>query len=73
MDKEIQKLRQEIDGIDDEIAGLLQRRAALARRIGEAKRGAPAYRPERESGILNRVMRSPGVLAASASPRYSAR
>jgi chorismate mutase/prephenate dehydratase len=63
MDKEIQKLRQEIDGIDDEIAGLLQRRAALARRIGEAKRGAPAYRPERESGILNRVMRSPGVLA----------
>ena len=63
MDKEIQELRQEIDGIDDEIAALLQRRAALARRIGEAKGGSPVYRPERESSILNRVIQTPGLLA----------
>jgi chorismate mutase/prephenate dehydratase len=61
---DIEKLRQEIDRIDDELASLLQRRAALAQRIGRAKGGAPAYRPERESEILRRVGRSQGALSA---------
>jgi chorismate mutase/prephenate dehydratase len=61
---DIEKLRQEIDRIDDELASLLQRRAALARRIGQAKGGAPAYRPERESEILRRVGKSEGALPA---------
>jgi chorismate mutase/prephenate dehydratase len=61
---DIEKLRQEIDRIDDELASLLQRRAALAQRIGQAKGGAPAYRPERESEILRRVGRSQGALPA---------
>ena len=59
---DLEKLRGDIDRIDDELAGLLERRAALARRIGELKGGASAYRPERESQILNRVIRKPGIL-----------
>lgn len=55
MSDDIGKLRGEIDRLDDELLGLLQRRAALARRIGALKGGAPAYRPERESEILRRV------------------
>ncbi len=64
MAADIDRLRREIDAIDDELAALLQRRAALARRIGEAKGAAPAYRPERERQILSRVMQAPGALSA---------
>ncbi|HEY5899583.1 MAG TPA: prephenate dehydratase [Burkholderiales bacterium] len=52
---EIDKLRREIDGLDDELLKLINRRAGLARRIGELKGGAPSYRPEREAQILRRV------------------
>ncbi len=56
-------LRNEIDALDDELLALLGRRGDLARRIGALKRGAPAYRPERESEILRRVTaRNPGPL-----------
>jgi chorismate mutase/prephenate dehydratase len=64
MSDEIEKLRREIDRIDEELAGLLEKRAAAAKRIGELKGGTPAYRPERESQILNRVTRNPGLLPA---------
>jgi chorismate mutase/prephenate dehydratase len=63
MSEDIDKLRREIDALDDELAALLQRRAALARDIGARKGGAPAYRPERESEILGRVSQSKGVLS----------
>ena len=46
---DIDKLRREIDGVDDELLELLNKRAALAGRIGALKQGAPAYRPERET------------------------
>jgi len=62
MAEEIDKLRREIDAVDDELAALLQRRAGLAQKIGGLKRGAPAYRPERESEILHRMSKSKGVL-----------
>jgi chorismate mutase/prephenate dehydratase len=52
---EIEKLRQEIDALDDELLGVLNRRAALAQRIGALKQGSPAYRPERETLILRRM------------------
>jgi chorismate mutase/prephenate dehydratase len=55
MSDDIDKLRGEIDQLDAELLGLLQRRARLAQRIGALKGGAPAYRPERESEILRRV------------------
>ena len=55
MSGDIDKLRTEIDALDAELVALLQRRARLAQRIGAAKGGAPAYRPEREAEILRRV------------------
>ena len=45
MADDIDKLRREIDAVDDELLKLINRRAALAGRIGSLKQGAPAYRP----------------------------
>ena len=64
MADEIEKLRKEIDALDDELAALIQRRAGLAQNIGTLKQGAPAYRPEREAEILKRVAQKKGVLPA---------
>ena len=63
MADDIQKLRGEIDRLDDELALLIQRRAALAQKIGGLKQGAAAYRPEREAEILSKVSQKPGVLS----------
>src|SRR3954468_8303229 len=63
MADELERIRQEIDRLDDELAALIERRAAQAKKIGELKKGAPAYRPERESQILQRVAKRNGVLA----------
>src|SRR5262245_22408891 len=63
MSKEIEKLRREIDAVDDELVAALNRRAALAQKIGTLKAGAPVYRPEREAEILRRVAKGNGVLA----------
>jgi chorismate mutase/prephenate dehydratase len=52
---DIEKLRREIDALDDELAKLLDRRAGLAVEIGKLKQGGPAYRPEREAQILQRI------------------
>jgi len=52
---DIAALRGEIDALDDRLLEGINRRAALARRIGELKAGAPAYRPEREAAILRRM------------------
>ena len=64
---ELEKLRAEIDRLDDELVRLLNRRAALAQQAGHAKNGAAAYRPEREAQILKRVAE------ASAGPLSGAR
>ena len=61
---ELEKLRGDIDRIDEELVAALERRAALARQIGELKEGAPAYRPERESEILHRVTKKSTLLSA---------
>ena len=55
MTDEINRLRADIDRVDDELADALERRAALAQKIGALKGGQPAYRPERETEILRRV------------------
>ncbi|HET7198151.1 MAG TPA: prephenate dehydratase [Burkholderiales bacterium] len=52
---DLEKLRREIDRLDDELVRLLNQRAALAQQAGRLKNGGPAYRPEREAGILRRV------------------
>jgi chorismate mutase / prephenate dehydratase len=65
MTDDVEKLRREIDGVDDELLRLINQRARLASRIGALKAGAPAYRPEREAEILRRMAeKNPGPLAA---------
>ena len=59
---DIGKLRAEIDKLDDELLVLLQRRAAAAQKIGALKDGGPAYRPEREAEILDKVVKGKGLL-----------
>ncbi len=61
-DRSIDELRAEIDRLDAELVALLQRRAAAAQKIGVLKGGAPAYRPEREAEILNRIAKEKGIL-----------
>src|SRR5215203_5909064 len=55
---EMDALRAGIDSVDEEIVRLLDRRARLARRIGEIKqeKGLGAYAPAREREVLNRVL-----------------
>ena len=62
MFEDIDKIRREIDHIDDELAELLEKRAAHAKKIGDLKADAPAYRPERESQILNRISKRSTLL-----------
>jgi chorismate mutase/prephenate dehydratase len=54
---EMETLRAGIDTVDEEIVRLLDRRARLARRIGEIKQkeGREAYAPARERAVLSRV------------------
>jgi len=61
----LDKLRIEIDQIDDEIAPLLARRMALAAQVAAAKRetGAPVSQPAREQAVLAR-------LGAGIDPQY---
>lgn len=63
MSDELEKIRGEIDRLDEAIAELVEKRAAQAKKIGELKGGAPAYRPERESQVLAQVMKKARVLA----------
>ncbi|MDD5175681.1 MAG: prephenate dehydratase [Sterolibacterium sp.] len=64
---ELGKLRKDIDGIDDEVLRLINRRAQFAHRIGEIKQGN-VYRPEREAQVLRRIAEAnPGPLPAVAA------
>jgi chorismate mutase/prephenate dehydratase len=67
MPDELEKIRREIDRLDDELAALIEKRAAQARKAGELKAGAAAYRPERESEILRRVSGRNGLLGEKMS------
>jgi len=68
MADDLDKLRREIDRIDDELLAALERRAGVVRRVGAVKGKAPAYRPERESEILRRISAS----AKNLSPERAA-
>ena len=60
---ELERLREQIDRVDDRILEALNERARLARHIGTLKVGQ-AYRPEREAQVLRRVKeRNPGPLS----------
>jgi chorismate mutase/prephenate dehydratase len=66
-EKEIGKLRGEIDGIDAELLALLQRRAGVVKKVGELKSGKGVFRPEREAQILRKVAGGAGALPAAAA------
>ncbi len=53
----LSRLRQEIDAIDRELLEIINRRAKLAKEVGEVKRkeGIPFYVPGREAKILSRI------------------
>src|SRR5258708_22599512 len=64
MHEDLNKLRAEIDRVDDELATALNRRAALAQKNGALKGDGGAYRPERETEILRRISEKKGALGA---------
>src|SRR3954452_3856987 len=66
MAKDLSDLRKQIDAVDDELAALLEKRAAIVQQVGAAKAGAPVYRPEREAEILGRMSAKSKVLPAEA-------
>ena len=55
---DLEKLRQEIDGIDTELLKLLNERADLVHEIGEIKKkdGLQIYAPEREESLLQALV-----------------
>jgi len=64
---DLDKLRKEIDRIDDELLAALERRAGVVQKVGELKGAAPVYRPEREAEILRRVASSSRALSKEAA------
>lgn len=56
-EERLRALRDEIDGIDQALLGLLRARAALAIQAGRVKRGLgqPVHCPEREAEVLLRL------------------
>ncbi len=63
-DPTLQALREQIDGVDRELLALLNRRAALARTVGEVKKkeDSVVFRPEREAQVID------GLKALNAGP-----
>jgi chorismate mutase/prephenate dehydratase len=60
---DLERLRESVDRLDDEILKALNERAKLARAIGTLKVGQ-AYRPEREAQVLTRLKAAnPGPLS----------
>jgi chorismate mutase/prephenate dehydratase len=65
MSDDLEKLRREIDALDDRLLEVLSDRARVVHRVGELKGFKAAYRPEREAAILRRMTdRNPGPLPA---------
>jgi chorismate mutase / prephenate dehydratase len=72
--KDLSVLRGEIDAVDVELLRLINTRAALAIKVGTAKRqsgeGVVYYRPEREAAILRRILeRNTGPLSSPEAAR----
>ena len=63
-DPELLSLRAQIDAVDRELLGLLNRRAGLAQAVGEIKKreGSVVFRPEREAQVID------GLKAANTGP-----
>jgi chorismate mutase/prephenate dehydratase len=64
-EQEIGALRGQIDALDAELLALMNRRAGVARAIGELKKadGSPAFRPDREAAVIDGLKaKNPGPL-----------
>jgi chorismate mutase/prephenate dehydratase len=66
-DPALQSLRSQIDAVDRDLLGLLNRRAGLAQQVGELKKrtGGVVFRPEREAQVIE------GLKAVNAGPLQS--
>ena len=63
MSDALKNLRDQIDGLDDQLLKLLNQRATLAQQVGHAKNGSVVLRPEREAQVLRRMQENnPGPL-----------
>ena len=75
IETQLEAIRGEIDGLDQEIQSLISRRARCAQRVGEIKRSAGEaqshyYRPEREAKVLRAVVeRNQGPLSGEEMAR----
>ena len=69
MEKSLEELREQIDGIDDRLLELLNERIKVVQKVGELKHktGGAIYRPEREKAIIKRLSeRNNGPLTEAA-------
>ena len=65
MTKSLSELRIQIDALDQDLLGMINRRAALAHEVGEIKRieGSVVFRPEREAQVISNLQSTnPGPL-----------
>jgi chorismate mutase / prephenate dehydratase len=67
MSEDLQRLRDEIDALDEEILRCVVRRAQLAQDVGRHKTGGEIYRPEREAQVLTRLLKFEHVPVPDAS------
>ena len=73
VDEKLDKIRDEIDGIDSGLLQLLNRRMELAIEVGRVKasRGLPLFYPERQAVIFQRLSKqSSGPLSRSLRSIY---
>lgn len=66
---ELEKLRKEIDHLDEKLLDILNERMGIVKKVGELKRSTKTviYRPEREKAIIDRLSsKSKGPLTRSA-------
>ncbi len=55
MSEQLKQLREQIDGLDDQLLKLVNQRAGLAQQIGHLKEDGTVLRPEREAQVLLRL------------------
>jgi monofunctional chorismate mutase len=63
MDKELLKLRKQIDNIDDKIFLLLKKRQEIVKKVGKykKKKGMPIVSPRREKEIIAKRIKNSGL------------
>jgi len=66
---DLNKLRQAIDHVDQQLLTLLNERAGLAQEVGHLKQaeGSAVFRPEREAEVIRRLQQSPELKLQPAS------